>query len=299
MNALELLAKRQASWSITANQLKATLDRVRWCTFTLSVIGAILATIASQLPVDVQDDHSRRWVAMAGAIVLGVAAFLTARLTGAMQLSAWVRARAAAEALKREAFKFASRAAPYDGATAERALATERARIEDGMDDLNNRLVEADKAGSAPAAIIVPDEYVTRRVKAQIDNFYRPKADQFSRMAARLRATEFILALVATIVTAAVGVMEKYPVSGFHFDFAALTAILTTVGALILAHIEASRYDFLVTTYRATALRLEDALSGLAAMPPVPSPDWSNFVERCESIIAAENNSWVAKWTGS
>ena len=37
--------------------------------------------------------------------------------------------------------------------------------------------------------------------------------------------------------------------------------MLTTVGAAILAHIEAQRYDFLVTTYRAAERRLTDTLA--------------------------------------
>lgn len=296
MGQLELTARRQASWSSTANQLKSRLDRVRWGVFALSVLGAVLATVASQLP----DGAARRWVAIASAIVLGVATFLTARLAAAAQVGGWVRARAAAEALKREAFKFAALAAPYqDAQTAEDVLKKERAAIEDGIDDLNDRLVEADKPGSAPAAMIAPAEYLARRVKGQIDGFYLPKAEHYRRMASRLRGAEFILALLATIITAAVGVMAKHPVSSFPFDLAALTAILTTVGALVLAHIEGSRYDFLVTTYRATARRLEDALAELNPIPPVPSPEWSAFVDRCETIIAAENSSWVAKWTGT
>jgi len=293
MNPLELLSTRQASCSTTANQLKASLDRVRWSTLTLSVLGAVLATVASQLP----DASTRRWVAMTGAVALAVATFLLTRLGSATHVSAWVRLRAAAEALKREAFKFASRAAPYDVPNADQVLVTERTKIESSIDDLGNKLVDTGKTGSAPTAMISPDDYIAKRVKAQVDGFYRPKARQFAQAASRLRAIEFVLALVATIITGAVGVMEKYPLPGFSFDFAALTAVLTTIGALILAHIEASRYDFLVTTYLATARRLEDAMFQLAKTPPVPSPEWSSFVEQCESIIATENSSWVAKWT--
>jgi hypothetical protein len=140
---------------------------------------------------------------------------------------------------------------------------------------------------------------VAKRIRSAIDGFYRPRAAQFGRIASRLRATEFALALIATIVTALVGVMEKHIISDFPFDLAALTAILTTVGALVLAHMEGARYDFLVTTYRATARRLENALAEVNPLPAVPSAQWSSFVDRCETIIAAENNSWVAKWTGS
>jgi hypothetical protein len=295
MGQLEVTARRQASWSITADRLKARLDGVRWAVFGLSVLGAVLATIASQLP----GGQARSWTAIASAIALALTTFLTSRLGSATHVSGWVRARAAAEALKREAFKFASAAAPYDDPQgAEDRLARERSAVEEGVDDLAGDLVEAQKPGSAPVAKLKPEEYVAKRVRSAIDSFYRPKAAQFGRIAARLRTAEFVLALVATIVTAVVGLSEKHIVSDFPFDFAALTAILTTVGALVLAHIESARYDFLVTTYRATARRLEDALSALGSIPPVPSREWSDFVERCEGIIAAENNSWVAKWTG-
>jgi hypothetical protein len=58
----------------------------------------------------------------------------------------------------------------------------------------------------------------------------------------------------------------------------------------VLAHVEASRYDFLVTTYLATARRLENRRN--RSQEP-----WSDFVNDCEGILATENTSWIAKWT--
>lgn len=291
MGQLELTARRQAAWSAAANRLKARLDGVRWAVFCLSVLGALLATIASQL----SGSPVRSPIAIASAIALAVATFLTARLVSAAQVSGWVRARAAAEALKREAFRFAASAAPYDDAvTAEARLGKERSAIEANVDDLIGDLVEVETPAGAPAAKLAPEEYVAKRVRNAIDGFYRPRAGRFSRMASRLRATEFVLALTAAILAAVAGVWDP----GSLFDLAALTAVLTTVGALVLAHIENSRYEYLSTTYRATARRLEEALTELGATPAAPSKEWSDFVERCEAIIAAENNSWVAKWSG-
>jgi len=49
MGALDTVADRQAGWSVTANRLKASIDRARWAVFIFSVLGAVLATLASQL----------------------------------------------------------------------------------------------------------------------------------------------------------------------------------------------------------------------------------------------------------
>jgi len=45
-----------------------------------------------------------------------------------------------------------------------------------------------------------------------------------------------------------------------------------------------------VTTYLATARRLENRRN--RSQEP-----WSDFVNDCESILATENTSWIAKWT--
>jgi hypothetical protein len=60
---------------------------------------------------------------------------------------------------------------------------------------------------------------------------------------------EFALALAATLITALATVTGKSALfGGMTFDIAAITAVLTTVAGSILAHVEASRFDFLVMT---------------------------------------------------
>jgi hypothetical protein len=47
--ALETLAVRQAIWSVTATKLRTSMDLARGAVFIFSVLGAFLATVASQL----------------------------------------------------------------------------------------------------------------------------------------------------------------------------------------------------------------------------------------------------------
>lgn len=293
MATLDTIADRQAGWSVTANKLKASIDRSRWAVFIFSVLGAFLAALASQLGAATSGtggvaSDPRRWLAIAGALSLATATFFTQRLLGQEHITNWVRARAISEALKREAYKFAAGAAPYDQANAENLLNVERQKIEADGDDLIATLVTNPPQGSVPRAMLTLPQYVQRRVDGQID-YYKKYAGSYRTAATWLRRIEFGLALAATLITAIASITGNH-IFGIGFDIAALTAVLTTVAGAVLAHVEASRFDFLVTTYLATARRLEDRKTE-------PHEPLSSFINHCEDILATENLSWIAKWT--
>jgi hypothetical protein len=176
------------------------------------------------------------------------------------------------------------------------ALNIERERIERDVDDLLPSAVSSAKADSAPRRKLSRDEYVAGRVREQIERYYLPRANANKKIAVSLRWTEFCLALAATIITAMVGVAGK-ELFGIKFDFVALTAVLTTIAGAVLAHIEATRCDFLVMIYRATARRLSAEMANSGDVYALSAEKWSDFVNRCEAIISDENTGWAAKWT--
>jgi hypothetical protein len=292
MAALDETANRQAIWSSTANAIKRRVGNVRWLTFSFSVLGALLATIASQLP----QGQVRLFTAIVSAVLFTVVAFLTARFLTDDKVSAWIRARAASEALKREAFKHAASAEPYlDPNTRDKVLNQQRELIEKNVDDIIGYTVSTTGEGSAPRKVLSRDEYVQGRIEQQ-RKYYHSNADAAQRTARNLRAVEFSLALAAAILTALVGVAGKTPL-GIRFDFVALTAVLTTIASAVLSHIEASRLDTIVVTFRAAARRLGNEIAGLENAAALSPADWSGFVNRCEAIISEENGGWVAKWS--
>jgi hypothetical protein len=299
ITVLDTVADRQAQWSKTADRLKSTIDNARWWVFLLSASGAVLAALASQLgggsadaATTVSINNPRAWVAIAAAVCLAFATFFTQRLLGADHVTTWVRARAISERLKREAYRFAAAAAPYndqDRPKADLALDDERMKIEADGADIVQQLVTPDGPGSSPRSAIANDDYLAKRVTGQI-KWYNDKANAYAGVAKRLRRIELILAAAATSITAIASVTGKPMILGMQFDIAAFTAVLTTLAGAVLAHVEASRYDFLVMTYRATARRLEDRVNR-------SHEPWSDFVNDCENILSAENASWIAKWT--
>jgi SMODS and SLOG-associating 2TM effector domain 3/SMODS and SLOG-associating 2TM effector domain 1 len=253
------VADRAVTWPETADRLKHRLDLIRWIVFGLSIAGAPAGAIASQLSSGGSTTSIHSVFAAIGTVFLATGTFVSSRFLRDNDLRAWVRARAAAEALKREAFKYAVRAKPYDDAVrADQSLIAEREKIENNVEDLADRAVIPTRPGSSPRHLLTKQQYREQRIENQINAFYRPKADRYRNIASRLRA------------------------------------VLTTVSGTI-ADIEASRYQYLVTSYLATARRLEDAAADSAQLAADPS-SWSDFVNRCQDIIATENTSWLAKW---
>ena len=67
MKVLAEIVDRQSLWSSTADVLKKRVEIARWVTFAFSILGALLAAIASQL-----NDLPRMYFASAGAVLLAV-----------------------------------------------------------------------------------------------------------------------------------------------------------------------------------------------------------------------------------
>jgi hypothetical protein len=293
MNAqLNAVAESQGQWSATANALKKSHENARRAVFALSTIAALLAAVSSQ------PNQPRQMLAITSTICMALVTFLTARMLDSKRSQGWVRARAASEGLKREAYRHAAQAAPYDepdAAANDAKLRAERQKIENDVDDLIGLRLPSGNS-SNPRDLITPAEYIARRPVAQIQKFYEPKANQAQKAAARMRAIEFSLAIVTTVITAVMSVVNK---KIGDFDVVALIAVLTTLSGAIIAYIEASRYDFTVQTYRSTARRLRDEVDNAPANPEPRTPEWSAFVDRCESILREENTGWIAKFSKS
>jgi hypothetical protein len=293
-NSLEWIANEQGQWSATAGAMKGTYEKVRWLTFGTSIAGALLAALASQAP----SDDWRRGLAIVGAVALAIGGLLAARFLGPERAARWARARMASEALKRAAYEFAALAAPFDEpATRDARLREQVDAIEKDVDDLLNEVAPTQR-GSTPAQQWEPADYVSGRVE-KAASYYEKSADNNQQTACSLRRVELVLALVTTVLTATGSAVSKEWLKAHiaGFDWAALIAVLTTVSGTVLAHIEASRYDYLVSSYRAAARLLRRAISSAPSKAVSPSTEWSEFVAHCEGIIANETGSWVARFS--
>ena len=247
MAVLDRIADRQAEFSQTANVLKSRLDRARWLCFALSIGGATLAAVAGGLP----NDDYRAYLAWPAAAMLAIATFVTGRLLSKDAVTLQVKARMASEALKREAFLYATAAGAYsDPAKRDALLAAALDTVEKSAEGLGRYQERATGKGSCPRQSLDAAGYDAARLDAQI-RYYGNSADKLAKPSRWLHRAEFVLAGLAAVITAVAANVGKG-----KFDIAPLTAVLTTLAATLLAHLQAARYDENIVSFRATASRL-------------------------------------------
>jgi SMODS and SLOG-associating 2TM effector domain 1/Protein of unknown function (DUF4231) len=290
MNDLVSINGSQGALSRAAGRLKTTYNLARATAFSLSIAGALLAAVASQL-----SEPARIWTAGAAAVAFAFVTFVTGQFLGGVRAQQWVRARGASESLKRLAYTAAASAAPYAGPMASPGLLqSEKVRIENAVEDVLSPITTGPK-GSTPVDPISETDYVKDRVDGQIA-FYSKEANAAIEMATRFRWIQLVLAGVTTLITALLGATPKYILTTVNFDFVALTTVVTTIAGLVLSYVEAARYDFLAMSYGATARRLSEV-----TLPPgvdATKPEWSQYVNACEDVLEAEHAGWIAKFSG-
>jgi hypothetical protein len=288
------LLRNQIRWSRTADALKRRLDRARLAVLVLSASGTVAATLTATVlrpPGTVP-----RSVAAIAAVALALAAILTTQYLDPAATRRWARTRAVSEGIKVLLFKFRTGAAPFTGTDAATRLQSEVADLEDAATDLMGHLpvVELTTAPDPPSPL-GPEDYIRVRVEHQINDYYRPKAIHYMVLARRLRIVEVAFLASAAAVTALNGFVVNAPDDATRL--APWAAALTSLGGALAAHHATRRYEVLVDSYTATANRLQRRVERWRAdRSPSDEDKWSKFVDDCEGVIAAENQSWVARW---
>ncbi|MCP2280681.1 Protein of unknown function [Nocardia amikacinitolerans] len=299
--AVAALWARRMRWARAADTAKRRADRTRVAVLCLSGVGAI-ATAATATVLRTSS-MPQLVVAALGAVCLALATFLAAHFLTPAELRRWTRARAVAENIKQVIYRFRAGAQPFRDDDALLRLHQAVGEIEEPADDLLPFLTSngADTAGLASGAppVLTPEEYVRDRVQGQISGYYERRAREYAVRARRLRGAALLLGVAATVVAALGAVLVG--ASGRNSWAANLTpwvAVLTTLGAGVAGYLAGRRYEFLVMSYSATARRLGQLLREWRAEgSPTDEPRWTAFVDDCETVIAQQNETWVAKWT--
>ncbi|HEV7998554.1 MAG TPA: DUF4231 domain-containing protein [Planctomycetaceae bacterium] len=287
----------QSRWSLTANQLKASLTFWRNLAELAGVAGAILATLSATLP---HDGPRFRWLrigsAIAAAVVLALVPFILKFAASKDQVSNWVRARSAAEALKENVFRYLTGAPPYGPAKAPAELIRRCQLVQKNVEDLWIYAARTDPAAKPVPPITSADDYLVERVNKQIEEYYLPKGATNARFAERYQKIEIGLGAVAVVLGAilSASVAQDLPQLAVAGPW---VAVITTAGAAVTAHLAASRFVRQAITYYGTASRLRSLRDEWLATPNRTAPECvSKFVDDCEHAISTENEAWLTEW---
>jgi hypothetical protein len=282
-DALTLVARDQKRWSLTANTLKASVGQARWTVLWLAVAGAAIETLGAQ----VHSSHASLALTLgyAGAAVLAVAAAIRQWKLGHERIQAWIVARSGAESFKHEMYLFRTKTGPYASGDAPDSLLNRREQILLKLQPFQKYRVEPNSEGETPG-LLDADGYLQERIhgpQGQIQ-FFKDRADQYSRTQRLLSGGEFILALIGALLGAALTMTGKQA-------YGSWVAVITTISGALAAHALAQRYDQLTISYRATS----DRLAGIEARWSAKnSASLADLVEPCEAVLLEENQGWIA-----
>src|SRR5687768_6416648 len=273
--ALEYFWGQYKVWDETAARRQKSLSTWRLWVLVLGVAAAVLGAFSDARAFPWPAGWptwgvSRSAFGAAGGVLLGVAAFLTRELLSPEREGRWLRARAAAEAFKREGYLAAAGVPPYEGAVT-RVLLDRGRGILAGVGDLQEETVAEEKRleGLPPCPLSV-DEYVAHRLDDQIA-YYRRKAGAHRTVVGRIRSLTVVLGVAA------------FALGSFGGAAGVWLIVITTVTASLAAYLYANRLQFLVGSYLAAARNLDALRVGWQTFGAADAGERARFILDCEA----------------
>lgn len=280
---------RQHQWSLLADRINAQIAFARLATLSLTVVGALLQTLAAGLAPSIASNI----IAVVSAIALILVPFFSKHSLSADRVQQWLRSRSVSEGLKSLVFRYLGKCEPFTGDEAARRFSDACRDTEGYFTEVADQLALIEAPAREVPAIGSPGDYIQLRVFGQINGYYRPKARMNAKRAAAFRVLEIGASVVAALVGSVAGALRLATLD--LGVVGAWVAVLTTIGTAFAAHSAANRYQMQARTYFATARELEDAVADWKATDSSDEAFWSKTVKRCEDAISAENRGWMAK----
>jgi hypothetical protein len=250
------------------------------------VAAAVFGAIASVAP-----SSESAWVAGAATVASAVGAFLGRQFVSTGDESGWIQARAVAEGVKSECYRYAARAGAYalSDADAAKALAARsdeiiKAATDKGLVRGDNPVPEAGGDKREPPTPMTKDWYATGRIQDQI-TYYRDARKRNQDAADRLWWVAFAAGLAA-VVAGAFGVWRQ--------EIAPWIGAATTIAASIAAYGLIDRRKYLIASFAGMQSRLEEIL-GLDKEAPMSLPD---LVAMTEDLLESEHKAWLPQMLG-
>ena len=214
----------------------------------------------------------------------------------------WVLLRAAAEALKREIYRYRVRPqrAPADG--------TREKRLQQAMEDITRRLARTEvnsmgmplytaeippanavAKGDDGLSLLGTDRYVRLRLRDQLA-YYGNKTAKLDQQASRWQLVAIVVGALGTLLAA---------LGGDWVSWVALTSAMASAAMAFLAY---KQFETTLTSYNQTATDLQNLLAWWTALLPDEQADpdkVDKLVTTTEGVLADEQDGWAQNMTNA
>lgn len=272
-------------WATVARNLQSGTRNWTLAALLFVIAAAVFGAIASVAPTEWS-----RWVAGAAAIASAIGAYLGRQIVGAGDEAGWIQARATAEGIKSECYRYAARAGAYAGADADAAKALLARTSEIARQATDKQLVRIDNpVGDSgdkrePPESMTKDWYLTARIRDQIE-FYKGGRARNQKAARDLWWIAFGAGLLA-VIAGAFGVWQQ--------QIAPWIGAMTTIAAGIAAYGLIDRRKYLIASYAAMQGRLEEIL----ALDATAAASLVDIVTTTEDLLEGEHRAWLPQMLG-
>jgi len=290
--ALKSMWGQYRTWAVTSQRYKGEVSRWRNIVLVLSISGAILGTLSHQLPTWGLAMAQSWWgpgLGFTSGVALGLAAFFTREIFSPDPEGRAVRARAAAEAFKSQAYLMATGAPPYDTTSTQTDLYAKQDKVKKAVENLTSATLrpeqKLERIISAPMTV---EDYVKQRVDDQI-MYFRNSAIANEKIIANSTLLSWIFGGAGVVL----GFIATQRPSA-----AAWVAVIGTITAAIAAKQYSGRYQFLILTYQAAMEELEELKNrwdGEHKQLSVVAD--RKLILAVEQVISSVNSAWMLEWS--
>jgi conflict system pore-forming effector with SLATT domain/uncharacterized protein DUF4231 len=270
-------------WSERARELQSSAQRWNKAALVSASAAAVLGAAAAQMG---GDPTVGKTLSLLAAMAAALTPILGKEILSMGSEAKWTRARATAEAIKSECFRFAARAGDYAKPDGEDAFIARRndLALNAAKDGLSPKSAPAGPQGDKrrPPETLDAAWYIPSRIDDQI-LYYSTKQSEHERAAKLLR----YLAFGSSAAAALFGVAGLVDQQVFAPWIGAMTTITTSIAAFGLL----DRREHLAATFGAMATSLGRIKERGASIAFV------ELVTRAEDLMQSEHAAWTEVMT--
>jgi hypothetical protein len=283
---LKMAWEAYRGWAKRARELQAAAGQWNRLALACVILAAVCGAATTVVP-----SAPSPWnvmgalLASAAAIASAVGAYLGREIVGSGKEADWIQARATAEGIKSESFRYAAKAGAYSasGAEADQAFNNRIGELAKRATDKNlvpaNDPVPASGDKRMPSIDPLTKEwYKINRIDEQI-GFYEKAQAENEALAKHLWWVAFISGLAAVAFGA---------LGAFAQAFAPWIGAMTTVAASIAAYGLIDRRKYLISSYAA----MQASLKGIKALDEKSHASLADLVTATEDLLDSEHKAW-------